>query len=272
MDLSDIDPERRREVMRRVAILDRYLAIQIPDAVDDVAFAGEMGVGVGQFLRLARIWRESRRPELLPGARGRRRAGRTGISERSPPMSDAGVGRVVIDDVAVDMPVKLPSARSLPIMHGLFDAAGGPPIAWSLGVGRIHATSAAALLLALPASGRPIEEVSVPAELSSGPLPNALRGAGIAVSTRRASGRLGEEARRLVGGRIGGIALRTRATLRADAGASSTLGRMDIEEAREFLGRAIGPLRTIGAERALPSGVFGERLRIELERIKETGA
>jgi hypothetical protein len=72
-DLTGVDPERRAETLRRMEVLDRYVALASPGEEDDAAHASQIGVGVAPFLRLARIWREHRRPALIPGAARRER-------------------------------------------------------------------------------------------------------------------------------------------------------------------------------------------------------
>lgn len=81
LDLSGIDPLRRAEVVRRIAVLDRYLELDDPMASDAVSHAAKIGIGVQQFYRLARIWRIHHDPALVgAGKRGGRRTRRGGVA------------------------------------------------------------------------------------------------------------------------------------------------------------------------------------------------
>lgn len=277
VDLEGIDPSRREEIARRVAVLERYTAIGLADAVDDAAFAAEMGLGVGQFLRLARIWREHRRPDLLPGARKRDNSASdvdgpndaTGIAAAVPAEPS---GDISMDEAALNIPVRLASKRALPILHLLTDEVGGRPLAWSLESGRMNTTSAARLLLSLPPTGRPLRRVSLTAELASSALADLLLHAGLDVEARRQSGRLGIDARRILGPTVGGFALRTRANLRVDARADALAAGLSLDHAREALRSSLegipGPV--VGV--SLPDGDVGERLRGELNRLAGAAA
>ena len=78
-DLSFVAPHRRAEVLRRITILETYL----DDPTRAVAehCAREMGVNIVHLYNLARIWREGRRPEAIPGA-GRPRKRRQHMPRR----------------------------------------------------------------------------------------------------------------------------------------------------------------------------------------------
>ena len=84
LDLSGIDPLRRGEVRRRIGVLDRYLAIKRPTRADAERHAGEIGIGVAQFYRLAKAWRLHSKPQMVGvGERGRPRTRRDGVPEKS---------------------------------------------------------------------------------------------------------------------------------------------------------------------------------------------
>lgn len=272
-DLQGVDPERRQETARRIEVLDRYLAIGLPDAADDSAHAAEVGVGVDQFRRLARVWREHRRPELLPGAKARGSASRRSSGAADGPGASQAANLLVVDEVALDLPVRLPSPRALPILHLAMDGATGDALAWRLEATRVSTGSAAALLLAMRRSGNALGTASLPAGLAEGPLGHALAEAGVRVIARPAGARLGVEARRLMAGQLGRVALRSRAVLRADAGATAHIGRIDLEEAAEVVRAALEPLgRTGNAALSLPEGAAGERLRRALEALAAIGS
>lgn len=59
------------EGMRRAEIISRYVAIPLPTANDDVAFARELGSSKDLLLRLSRSWRLHGDPALLEGARAK---------------------------------------------------------------------------------------------------------------------------------------------------------------------------------------------------------
>lgn len=70
-DFSGIEPLRVPEARRRVAALDEYLALPDPTTADAKRFGERVGLSRWQFQRLARVWREHRRPEMLVvGRRG----------------------------------------------------------------------------------------------------------------------------------------------------------------------------------------------------------
>jgi hypothetical protein len=84
LDLSGVDPLRRAEVLRRIGVLDRYLGLSDPIATDAASHADEIGIGVQQFYRLARIWRIHRDPGLVgAGKRGGRRTRRGGVASEA---------------------------------------------------------------------------------------------------------------------------------------------------------------------------------------------
>ncbi|WP_137864595.1 MULTISPECIES: hypothetical protein [unclassified Sphingomonas] len=71
VDLSGIDPLRRDEVRRRIGILQRYLALKSPTKADAEHHAKQIGIGVQQFYRLAKVWRIKGEPEAVgAGTRG----------------------------------------------------------------------------------------------------------------------------------------------------------------------------------------------------------
>ena len=234
-DLDSIEPARRGEVARRISILDRYVAIALPDADDDAAHAAEVGVGVAQFLRLARVWRRHRRPELLPGALPRS----IDVRPRPDPASgvEAAGDALVLDAVALDLPVRLEAPRSLPLALLAFDPFGGRIHCWRLGSRRLDASGAALLLLNLPSGGIPLREASAHMDrsITADDLGRELHRAGVAFRTTTPGALIGAVARRTLGNRIGRIALRSRSVRRADAldapGPSATLSLTEAAEA-----------------------------------------
>ncbi len=91
-DLAFVAIHRRAEVLRRIGILERYLADPSPDAAS--RSAAEIGVGPAQFSNLARSWATSRRPEDMAGA-GRPRQPRRQISRDQ---------RLAIEDAVAELP------------------------------------------------------------------------------------------------------------------------------------------------------------------------
>lgn len=65
-DLTFVAPHRRDEVLRRIGVLERFLAK--PGRTAAHRSAGELGLGLTQFYRLARVWRENRKPERIAGS------------------------------------------------------------------------------------------------------------------------------------------------------------------------------------------------------------
>ena len=98
LDLSQIDPLRRAEVRRRVEVLDRYLRITLPTTADAAVHAGQIGISVAQFYRLAQAWRIHRDPKLVgAGQRGGRRVRRDGV-----PSSAKRIVSAVMDDLGAE--------------------------------------------------------------------------------------------------------------------------------------------------------------------------
>lgn len=65
-DLSFVAPHRRDEVLRRIGVLDEFA--KRPGRAAARLSAGQLGLGLTQFYRLARVWAAHRRPELLAGS------------------------------------------------------------------------------------------------------------------------------------------------------------------------------------------------------------
>jgi hypothetical protein len=100
LDLSGVDPLRRTEVLRRIAVLDRYLELNAPVAADAASHAAEIGVGIQQFYRLAKVWRIHHDPALVgAGKRGGRRTRRGGVE---PEVATIVAG--VIDEIGAQAP------------------------------------------------------------------------------------------------------------------------------------------------------------------------
>jgi len=66
VDLTLVQPDRRPEVLRRILLAERFL--REPGRQTAERFAAELGIGVAQFYNVVRSWRDTARPELLPGA------------------------------------------------------------------------------------------------------------------------------------------------------------------------------------------------------------
>lgn len=65
-DLSFVDPHRRAEVARRIAVLERFL--EAPGRRAAEAAAAELGMQASSFYDLVRAWRMKRDPAAIPGA------------------------------------------------------------------------------------------------------------------------------------------------------------------------------------------------------------
>ena len=66
-DLTFVAPHRRAEVLRRIGLIERFLAA--PGRLHAEACAADLGLTYVQFYRMVKVWRSSGRPEGLPGAR-----------------------------------------------------------------------------------------------------------------------------------------------------------------------------------------------------------
>lgn len=77
VDLTKVGPHRRDEVVRRIRVLDDYIAGRKSSA-DAIA---ELGLAVSTFWTLVRTWRHSRRPEGLMGS-GKERRPRVPVTDR----------------------------------------------------------------------------------------------------------------------------------------------------------------------------------------------
>lgn len=66
LDMEGVEPSRRGELLRRIRIIQGYLAGD--DGPDRGAAAAEMGVSPTRFDALVREWTMHRRPSLMPGA------------------------------------------------------------------------------------------------------------------------------------------------------------------------------------------------------------
>lgn len=81
-DLSGIDPMRRAEARRRIAILDDYLAIQNPAHSQTEAAARKMGVKLSRFYEIVQRWRIRRDPALVGvGRRGYKASRSDGLTD-----------------------------------------------------------------------------------------------------------------------------------------------------------------------------------------------
>lgn len=76
LDLSGVDPLRRTEVRRRIAVIKSYLAIPMPTQSDRIRHAAELDRSVNQFMALVRAWRDHKSGASVAGAGVHRRAPR----------------------------------------------------------------------------------------------------------------------------------------------------------------------------------------------------
>lgn len=80
-DLSFVAPHRRAEVLRRILIIERFIAA--PGRAAAQTAATELGLRPTQFYNLVKIWKSERRPEQLSGSgRPRDRAVRASVKVR----------------------------------------------------------------------------------------------------------------------------------------------------------------------------------------------
>jgi hypothetical protein len=103
-DLSFVAPERRDEVLRRIAVVERFL--EAPGRAAAETAAAELGLRPTQFYRLVRAWREHGKPDLLAGS-----------SRPRPLRSLASSAQTAIVDLAAtelpDAPVETVALRAL---------------------------------------------------------------------------------------------------------------------------------------------------------------
>jgi hypothetical protein len=78
LDWTGVPAERAPEILRRIRILESFLALKKPTPVQRAEARKSLGVGRAMFYRMLGIWRESRKPSSLPGARIAERGGRGG--------------------------------------------------------------------------------------------------------------------------------------------------------------------------------------------------
>ncbi len=64
-DFSGVMPTRLEEALRRIKVIEAYLAIELPTGNDTVAAAEKLGISRWAFTRLAKSWRNHRDPALL---------------------------------------------------------------------------------------------------------------------------------------------------------------------------------------------------------------
>ncbi|WP_294235161.1 hypothetical protein [uncultured Sphingomonas sp.] len=105
LDMSGVDPLRRAEVRRRIAVIQDFIAIAKPNDVDRKGHADRLELSVGQFLALVRAWKEYRRPSAISGSgftRGKER--RTGPRHLAAEVKRAA--REVIASLDADLTLK----------------------------------------------------------------------------------------------------------------------------------------------------------------------
>lgn len=67
-DLTGIEPTRRKQILHRIRILEKYIKIPRPSVQTANKFAEEMEVKLSTFYALAKVWRSTRNPQELSGA------------------------------------------------------------------------------------------------------------------------------------------------------------------------------------------------------------
>lgn len=82
VDLSEVDPLRHAEILRRIGIIESYLAIDQSTSIETAKHASDIGLSLPSFYRVAKSWRLHRNPAVLPGAGswGAKRTWRNGVS------------------------------------------------------------------------------------------------------------------------------------------------------------------------------------------------
>lgn len=81
-DLSGVDPARRAETSRRIAVVRRFLAVRHPGREDLDAAARELGMSRTSAQRLMDVWLLHPRADAMPGAVRSRRHWRKNQGER----------------------------------------------------------------------------------------------------------------------------------------------------------------------------------------------
>jgi hypothetical protein len=119
-DLTFVAPHRRDEVLRRIRVLDRF--IQAPGRAAAEVAAADLGLGVTQLYRLAKVWRMTRKPEELAGA-AKPQPRRTEASERQQAivrqgleqLPDASIERIATQAIEVgsSVGVQMPAIKTV---------------------------------------------------------------------------------------------------------------------------------------------------------------
>lgn len=111
-DVAFVAPHRRAEVLRRIEILNVFLADPSPAAAE--AGAAALGIGVPQFSNLVRAWETKRSAAAIPGS-GRPRATRRQLTDDQFAVIDEAVGDVGAGgrDRIVDRAVEIGAFRGV---------------------------------------------------------------------------------------------------------------------------------------------------------------
>ncbi len=97
-DFSGIDPLRVPEARRRIAVLERYLALPDPTTADAVSFGEEIGLSRWQLQRLAAVWRDHRDPNLIIVGRRKTKPKRDyGIAKRAIEIANGVIAQAAAD-------------------------------------------------------------------------------------------------------------------------------------------------------------------------------
>ena len=94
-EMSGVDPARRPEIRRRVAIVREFAALRRPPKKVRQTYARRMGLSESQFLHLVQVWRISREAVCMPGARSRLATKRS----RRIPAASLDVARAAIQEL-----------------------------------------------------------------------------------------------------------------------------------------------------------------------------
>lgn len=82
-DFSGVEPTRLAEARRRIAVVEKYLAIDRPCGRQTIKAADSLGLSRWAFMRLAQSWRDHRDPAMLVKSKRGPSARDYGIDERS---------------------------------------------------------------------------------------------------------------------------------------------------------------------------------------------
>ena len=104
---SGIDPLRLPEVRRRIAALNRYLALPEPNTADAVRFGKSIGLSRWQFQRLAAVWRNHRDPRLVFNGRHGRSKRDYGIAPRATEIAEEVIAQARENDTVTAISIEI---------------------------------------------------------------------------------------------------------------------------------------------------------------------